>query len=134
MQEFERGDDYRILWKRINNAREKFVLLDCPSDILVDVINASIGYNMTGSFNVSTKKQFCILKPRTKFDYFLNQQHLFLTNLDTHLSGIDGFYSRDFTVAVAAVRIRTYVPPPVHDEIDVFDNSVDTRVKSKNPT
>jgi len=59
MQEFERGDDYRILWKRINNAREKFVLLDCPSDILVDVINASIGYNMTGSFNVSTEMQFC---------------------------------------------------------------------------
>ncbi|EDW88912.1 glutamate receptor ionotropic, kainate 2 [Drosophila yakuba] len=107
MQEFERGDDYRILWKRINDAREKFVLLDCPSDILVDVVNASIGYNMTGSFN-----------------------HLFLTNLDTHISGIDQFYSRDFTVSVAAVRIRTYVPPPVHDEIDVFDNSVDTRFSS----
>jgi len=55
MQEFERGGDYRVLWKRINNAREKFVLLDCPSDILVDVINASIGFNMTGPFNVSIK-------------------------------------------------------------------------------
>ncbi|XP_017012821.2 glutamate receptor ionotropic, kainate 2 [Drosophila takahashii] len=107
MQEFERGDDYRILWKRINNAREKFVLLDCPSDILVDVIKASIEYNMTGSFN-----------------------HLFLTNLDTHVSGIDQFYSREFTVAVTAVRIRTYIPPPVHDEIDVFDNYVDTRFSS----
>ncbi|KAH8353734.1 hypothetical protein KR084_013022 [Drosophila pseudotakahashii] len=107
MQEFERGSDYRVLWKRINNAREKFVLLDCPSDILVDVINASIGYNMTGSFN-----------------------HLFLTNLDTHVSGIDQFYSRTFTVSVAAVRIRSYIPPPVHDEIDVFDNYVDTRFSS----
>ncbi|XP_052837544.1 glutamate receptor ionotropic, kainate 2 isoform X1 [Drosophila gunungcola] len=107
MQEFERGGDYRVLWKRINNAREKFVLLDCPSDILVDVINASIGFNMTGSFN-----------------------HLFLTDLDTHVSGIDRFYSREFTVSVAAVRLRSYIPPPVHDEIDVFDNEVDTRFDS----
>lgn len=52
LQEFQRGDDYRILWKRISNSREKFVLLDCSTDILVDVINASIGFNMTGSFNV----------------------------------------------------------------------------------
>ncbi|KAH8321257.1 hypothetical protein KR059_008934, partial [Drosophila kikkawai] len=107
MQEFDRGGDYRVLWKRINNAREKFVLLDCPADILVDVINASIAFNMTGSFN-----------------------NLFLTNLDTHVSGIDRFYSREFTVSVAAVRIRTYIPPPVHDEIDVFDNEVDTRFAS----
>ncbi|XP_037709797.1 glutamate receptor ionotropic, kainate 2 [Drosophila subpulchrella] len=107
MQEFERGGDYRVLWKRINNAREKFVLLDCPSDILVDVINASIGFNMTGPFN-----------------------HLFLTNLDTHVSGIERFYSREFTVSVAAARIRSYIPPPVHDEIDVFDNFVDTRFDS----
>ncbi|XP_030555154.1 glutamate receptor ionotropic, kainate 2 [Drosophila novamexicana] len=107
LQEFQRGDDYRILWKRINNAREKFVLLDCPSDILADVINASISFNMTGSFN-----------------------NLFLTNLDTHVSGIDRFYSSKFTVAVAAVRIRSYIPPPVHDEIDVFDNEVDDRFAS----
>ncbi|XP_064553646.1 glutamate receptor ionotropic, kainate 2 [Drosophila montana] len=107
LQEFQRGDDYRILWKRINNAREKFVLLDCPSDILADVINASISFNMTGSFN-----------------------NLFLTNLDTHVSGIDRFYSSKFTVAVAAVRIRSYIPPPVHDEIDVFDNEADDRFAS----
>ncbi|KAH8421152.1 hypothetical protein KR009_003820, partial [Drosophila setifemur] len=107
MQEFEKGGDYRILWKRINNAREKFVLLDCPSDILVEVINASIGFNMTGSFN-----------------------NLFLTNLDTHISGIERFYSREFTVAVAAVRIRTYIPPPIHDEIDVFDSKLDNMFAS----
>ncbi|KAH8403004.1 hypothetical protein KR222_003098, partial [Zaprionus bogoriensis] len=104
LQEFERGDDYRLLWKRINNAREKFVLLDCSADILYDVIDASIGFNMTGSFN-----------------------NLFLTNLDTHTSGIDRFYSNTFRVAVAAIRVRTYVPAPVHDEVDVFDHSVDDR-------
>lgn len=53
LQEFQRGDDYRVLWKRISNSREKFVLLDCSADIMADVINASIGFNMTGSFNVS---------------------------------------------------------------------------------
>jgi len=42
LQEFQRGDDYRILWKRISSSREKFVLLDCSSDILLEVINASI--------------------------------------------------------------------------------------------
>ncbi|KAL7740685.1 hypothetical protein ACLKA6_000052 [Drosophila palustris] len=107
LQEFQRGDDYRILWKRISNSREKFVLLDCSSDILSEVINASIGFNMTGSFN-----------------------NLFVTNLDTHLSGIDRFYSNEFRVAVAAIRIRTYVPPPVHDEIDIFDNAEEDRFAS----
>ncbi|TDG47195.1 hypothetical protein AWZ03_006326 [Drosophila navojoa] len=107
LQEFQRGDDYRILWKRISNAREKFVLLDCPPDILVEVINASIGFNMTGSLN-----------------------NLFLTDLNTHTSRIDQFYSREFSVSVKAIRIRSYVPPPVHDETDVFDNEVDNRFSS----
>ncbi|XP_017845406.1 glutamate receptor ionotropic, kainate 2 [Drosophila busckii] len=107
LQEFERGDDYRVLWKRINNGREKFVLLDCPTDILTDVINASISFNMTGSFN-----------------------HLFINNLDAHISGIERFYSREFTVAIAAVRIRTYMPLPVHDEIDVFHSETEERFVS----
>ncbi|XP_060666776.1 glutamate receptor ionotropic, kainate 2 [Drosophila nasuta] len=107
LQEFQRGDDYRILWKRISNSREKFVLLDCSSDIIADVVNASIVYNMTGAFN-----------------------NLFITNLDTHLSGIDRFYSREFRVAVAAMRIRAYIPPPVHDEVDVFEDEEDKRFAS----
>lgn len=53
IRQFERGDDYRVLWKQISKANEKYVLLDCPPDILVNVINASIGFNMTGAFNVS---------------------------------------------------------------------------------
>ncbi|XP_030380658.1 uncharacterized protein LOC115628614 [Scaptodrosophila lebanonensis] len=107
LQEFQRGDDYRILWKRINNARERYVLLDCPSDILTDVINASVPFNMTGAFN-----------------------HLFLSDLDTHISGIDRFYSREFTVAVAAMRLRTYIPPPVHDETDVFGGDEENKFPS----
>lgn len=57
-------------------------------------------------------------------------QNLFLTDLNTHTSRIDQFYSREFSVSVKAVRIRSYVPPPVHDETDVFDYEVDNRVWS----
>ena len=53
LREFRRGDDYRVLWKIISNTKEKYVLLDCPPDILADVVNASIFFNMTGPFNVS---------------------------------------------------------------------------------
>lgn len=56
MHRFKRGDDYRVLWKIINNSREKFVVLDCPYDILTEVVNASIYFNMTGPFNVSWRR------------------------------------------------------------------------------
>lgn len=56
MHRFKRGDDYRVLWKIINNSREKFVVLDCPYDILTEVVNASIYFNMTGPFNVSRRR------------------------------------------------------------------------------
>lgn len=55
MVKFRRGDDYRILWKILSNMKEKFILLDCPPDILKEVVNISIYYNMTGGFNVRTK-------------------------------------------------------------------------------
>ncbi|XP_037959244.1 glutamate receptor ionotropic, kainate 1 [Teleopsis dalmanni] len=98
VHKFKRGDDYRILWKVISNSRERFVVLDCPSDIVYEVVNASIYFNMTGSFN-----------------------HLFLTNLDTHLGDLGRFYAKEFTVAAMAVRLRPYIPPPVHEETDIFE-------------
>lgn len=52
---FNRGDDYRVLWKRVSSTRERNVILDCPADIITEVLNASIFYNMTGQFNVSIK-------------------------------------------------------------------------------
>lgn len=56
MQKFARGDDYRVIWKVISNSREKFVVLDCPPDIITDVVNASKFFNMTGAFNVQVFK------------------------------------------------------------------------------
>ncbi|XP_054744748.1 glutamate receptor ionotropic, kainate 1 [Anastrepha obliqua] len=95
---FERGDDYRILWKFINNAREKYVILDCPADMLTEVINASIYYNMTGQFN-----------------------QWFLTSLDTHTTNLRSLYSPKFLAVMVALRMRPFKPPPVHDEADFFD-------------
>ncbi|KAM7352229.1 glutamate receptor IIB [Cochliomyia hominivorax] len=99
MHRFKRGDDYRVLWKIINNSREKFVVLDCPHDILTELVNASIYFNMTGPFN-----------------------HLLISNLDTHLSGLETLYSKEFTARVAAIRLRTFIPAPTHNEVDVFEN------------
>uniref|UniRef100_A0A1I8PZ67 Receptor ligand binding region domain-containing protein n=2 Tax=Stomoxys calcitrans TaxID=35570 RepID=A0A1I8PZ67_STOCA len=48
---FHRDDDYRVLWKVIKNSRERNVLIDCPSDIIVELMRESINFNMTTSFN-----------------------------------------------------------------------------------
>uniref|UniRef100_A0A0K8WAY1 Glutamate receptor, ionotropic kainate 2 n=1 Tax=Bactrocera latifrons TaxID=174628 RepID=A0A0K8WAY1_BACLA len=96
---FNRGDDYRILWKLVSSTREKNVVLDCPADIITAVLNASIYYNMTGQFN-----------------------QWFLTSLDTHTSNIRSLNSRQFIAKMVAVRVRAYMPPPVHDEADVFED------------
>ncbi|XP_036340677.1 glutamate receptor ionotropic, kainate 1-like [Rhagoletis pomonella] len=102
---FNRGDDYRVIWKLISNSREKYVVLDCPSDIITEVLNASIYFNMTGQFN-----------------------HWFLTSLDTHTSNIRSLYSRNFVANMIAVRVRPYMPPPVHDEADVFENEQEDQI------
>lgn len=38
------------------------------------------------------------------------------------MSGIDKLYSKDFAVKLAAIRLRTYIPAQVHNEVDVFEN------------
>lgn len=42
--------------------------------------------------------------------------------MDTHLSGIDALYSKDFAVKLSAIRLRTFIPAQVHNEVDVFEN------------
>lgn len=49
-------------------------------------------------------------------------KHLFISNLDTHLSGIDTLYSVEFSARVAAVRLRPFIPAPTHSEMDVFES------------
>ena len=43
-----------------------------------------------------------------------------MANLNTHLSGIEELYSKDFTARVSSMRLRPFVPAPVHNELDVF--------------
>uniref|UniRef100_A0A0A1XG63 Glutamate receptor, ionotropic kainate 1 n=1 Tax=Zeugodacus cucurbitae TaxID=28588 RepID=A0A0A1XG63_ZEUCU len=96
---FNRGDDYRTLWKLVCSTREKNIILDCPADIITEVLNASIYFNMTGQFN-----------------------QWFLTSLDTHTSNIHSLDRHNFMATIVAVRVRSYMPPPVHDETDVFED------------
>ncbi|XP_061400844.1 uncharacterized protein LOC133336579, partial [Musca vetustissima] len=46
---FKRGEDYRILWKSIKGERR--IILDCPPDMLVELLNSSIPFGMTAQFN-----------------------------------------------------------------------------------
>uniref|UniRef100_A0A1I8PB12 Ionotropic glutamate receptor C-terminal domain-containing protein n=1 Tax=Stomoxys calcitrans TaxID=35570 RepID=A0A1I8PB12_STOCA len=56
----------------------------------------------------------------------------FLTNLDTHTSGIDKLLSDIFLSNVTSVRLRSYIPPPVHSETDVFDPGEKDSVQTLN--
>ncbi|XP_054743540.1 glutamate receptor ionotropic, kainate 2 [Anastrepha obliqua] len=79
---FKRGDDFRIMWKSIKGERR--VLLDCNPDLLVTVLNASVEFDLTGQFN-----------------------HLFLTNLDTHIVDLEELRDNvSFAVNITAARLR----------------------------
>ncbi|XP_073835691.1 glutamate receptor ionotropic, kainate 2-like [Musca autumnalis] len=79
---FKRGEDYRILWKSIKGERR--IILDCPQDVLVEVLNASIPFGLTAQFN-----------------------HLFLTNFDTQVANLEELRDNvTFAVNVTAIRMR----------------------------
>ncbi|XP_061388563.1 glutamate receptor ionotropic, kainate 2 [Musca vetustissima] len=104
---FNRNDDLRILWKLIKNSRERNVLIDCPADMAVGVMQEAINFNMTTSFN-----------------------SFFFTNLDTHTSGLQSLISDKFLSNVTSVRLRSYIPPPQHSETDVFDPGEKDSIRS----
>ncbi|XP_061399336.1 glutamate receptor ionotropic, kainate 2-like [Musca vetustissima] len=82
LRKYRKGDDYRNLWKSMKGDRR--VILDCPADILVEMLNASIPFDMTGQFN-----------------------HLFLTNLE-NLEGIlePLRHNETFALNITAVRFK----------------------------
>lgn len=51
VRQFRRGDEYRVMWKSIKGERR--VVLDCEPDLLIDLLNSSIPFDLTGQFNVS---------------------------------------------------------------------------------
>uniref|UniRef100_A0A1I8Q9F2 Glutamate receptor ionotropic, kainate 2-like n=1 Tax=Stomoxys calcitrans TaxID=35570 RepID=A0A1I8Q9F2_STOCA len=78
---FRRGDDYQVLWKGIQG--DKRVILDCPPELLVEVLEASIPFDLTGQFN-----------------------HLFLTNLETPAGALEPLRNNEtFTLNITAARL-----------------------------
>lgn len=53
LMKFSAGDDYRVLWKAIQNSGERRVILDCDPNILRNVLEQSMDYGIMDQFNVS---------------------------------------------------------------------------------
>ncbi|XP_037960958.1 glutamate receptor ionotropic, kainate 2 [Teleopsis dalmanni] len=81
VRKYKRDEDFRILWKSIKGERR--IVLDCEPDKLVDLLNASIPFDLTGEFN-----------------------QLFLTNLEVHNSNWEDLRDNvSFAVNVTAARL-----------------------------
>ncbi|XP_075156880.1 glutamate receptor ionotropic, kainate 2-like [Haematobia irritans] len=84
---YKRDGDFRILWKSIKGERR--IVLDCPPDMLVELLNASIPFGLTAQFN-----------------------HLFLTNLDTQSASMEELRDNiTFAVNVTATRLKLRESP-----------------------
>ncbi|XP_055855889.1 glutamate receptor ionotropic, kainate 2-like [Episyrphus balteatus] len=92
VRKFTRDDDYRTVWKVAKHQGERRVILDCSPELLADVVNSSIFFNMTGQFN-----------------------NLFLTNLNTHKSDLRTLNNENFKVNITAVRIELNVYDYIED-------------------
>lgn len=46
------------------------------------------------------------------------------------MSGVDALYSKDFSARVAAIRLRTFMPAQIHNEVDVFENEEQDKIVS----
>nr|QKN21288.1 glutamate receptor ionotropic kainate 2 [Bactrocera dorsalis] len=82
VRKFKRDDDYRILWKGIKGERR--IVLDCAPELLIDLLNTSIEFNLMGQFN-----------------------NLLLTNLETHNANLEELRDNvTFAVNITATRLK----------------------------
>ncbi|XP_068141768.1 glutamate receptor ionotropic, kainate 2 [Drosophila tropicalis] len=81
VRKFSRGDDYRVMWKSIRGERR--VVLDCDPDMVVELLNSSSEFGLTGQFN-----------------------HIFLTNLDTYSDHLEELSADNETFAVNITAAR----------------------------
>lgn len=51
IRKFHRDEDTRVMWKSIKDERR--IVLDCSSDMLVDLLNVSAEFDLTSQYNVS---------------------------------------------------------------------------------
>lgn len=46
------------------------------------------------------------------------------------MSGIENLYSKEFALRLAAIRLRSFMPAEVHDELDIFENEEQDKIVS----
>uniref|UniRef100_W8BR51 Glutamate receptor ionotropic, kainate 3 n=1 Tax=Ceratitis capitata TaxID=7213 RepID=W8BR51_CERCA len=82
VRQFRRGDEYRVMWKSIKGERR--VVLDCEPDLLIDLLNSSIPFDLTGQFN-----------------------NLLLTNLEAHNANLEVLRDNEtFALNITAARLK----------------------------
>ncbi|KAH8278044.1 hypothetical protein KR026_006912 [Drosophila bipectinata] len=93
VRKFQKDEDYRVMWKSIRGERR--VVLDCPPDMLLDVLNASTEFGQTGLYN-----------------------HIFLTNLETYTDNIGELAADNetFGVNITAARLLLNPDPPAYSQ------------------
>ncbi|BFF96201.1 glutamate receptor ionotropic kainate 2 [Drosophila madeirensis] len=89
VRKFQQDDDYRVMWKSIRGERR--VVLDCPPGMLVELLNSSSEFGLTGQFN-----------------------HIFLTNLETYTDHLEELSAANesFAVNITAARLLLTPEPP----------------------
>ncbi|EDW03471.1 glutamate receptor ionotropic, kainate 2 [Drosophila grimshawi] len=109
VRKYTKDDDYRVMWKSIRGERR--VVLDCAPDMLVELLNSSSEFGLTGQFN-----------------------HIFLTNLETYSDHLEELTADNetFAVNITAARILLTPEPPAHLRLYGYVSQRDSVVYENN--
>ncbi|XP_075155868.1 glutamate receptor ionotropic, kainate 2-like, partial [Haematobia irritans] len=118
VRKFRKGDDYQVMWKSIQG--DKRVILDCPPDMLVEVLEASIPFDLTGQFNhlflTNLENPAGVLEP-------LRDNETFALNITaTRLMGKDmeNFFNTEVDSNNSDMPARKLLPDLLHDAVMLF--------------
>ncbi|KAH8353487.1 hypothetical protein KR084_011300 [Drosophila pseudotakahashii] len=109
VRKFQKDDDFRIMWKSIRGERR--VVLDCAPGMLVDLLNSSTEFGLTGQYN-----------------------HIFLTNLETYTDHLEELSADNetFAVNITAARLLVNPDPPAYSLPNGFVTQRDNIVYESN--
>ncbi|XP_062142127.1 LOW QUALITY PROTEIN: glutamate receptor ionotropic, kainate 2 [Drosophila sulfurigaster albostrigata] len=86
VRKYTKDEDFRVMWKSILGERR--IVLDCSSDLLVDLLNTSSEFNLTQQYN-----------------------NIFLTNLETYNDNLQDLTADNETFAVNITATRLLLNP-----------------------
>ncbi|KAL7742445.1 hypothetical protein ACLKA6_019075 [Drosophila palustris] len=86
VRKFKRDEDFRVMWKSIKDERR--IVLDCPPDLLVDLLNTSSEFDLTKQYN-----------------------NILLTNLETYHDNLQDLTADNETFAVNITATRLLLNP-----------------------